>query len=415
LATGAGAENIPLVCRILRRRKDLAVRVLFTFAGGSGHFEPLVPIARAAQLAGHTVAVAGQPVMLPAIEAAGLTALAVPGATLSGTPERLPLLKVDPAREDRDLREGFALRLARQHATAILDLCATWRPDLIVCDEIDFGAMVAAERLGLPYATVLVIAAGSFVRKEVVGEVLDEVRAEHRLPPDPDLAMLSRYLVLSPFPPSYRDPAYPLPATGHAIHPLILNPAQNDSAPAWRTRLEDAPTVYFTLGTVFNVESGDLFERVMAGLRALPVNVVATVGREIDPAEFGPQPANIHIERYIPQAAILPRCDAVVSHGGSGSVIGALAHGLPSVLIPMGADQPLNAARCADLGVARVLDAVEATPDIIREAVASVLADPGYRRAAERIRDEIAGLPGPDHALMLLERLAAERRPIITS
>jgi UDP:flavonoid glycosyltransferase YjiC (YdhE family) len=391
------------------------VRILFTFAGGSDHFEPLTPIARAAEAVGHTVAVAGQAALIPAIEAAGFTAIVTAGATFSSTPERLPLLKLDLAREDRDLREGFATRLARERATAVLALCAEWRPDLLVCDEIDFGAVVAAERLGLPYATVLVIAAGSFVRKEVVGERLNELRATHGLPPDPDLAMLSRYLVLSPFPPSYRDPAFPLPATAHAIRPLALDPACNDAAPAWVAPSNGAPTVYFTLGTVFNVESGDLFERVLAGLRELPINVVATVGREIDPAEFGPQPANIQIERYIAQATILPRCDAVVSHGGSGSVIGALAYGLPSVLIPMGADQPLNAARCADLGVARVLDAVAATPEAVGAAVAAVLAEPAYRRAAERLRDEIAALPGPAHAVTLLERLAAEKRPLYSA
>lgn len=166
---------------------------------------------------------------------------------------------------------------------------------------------------------------------------------------------------------------------------------------------------------MFNLESGDLCARVLAGLRDLPINVVVTVGRPIDPAEFGPQPANVRIEQYIPQLSILRHCRAVVSHGGSGSVIGALAHGLPSVLIPMGADQPLNAARCAALGVARVLDAVQATPDTVREAVSTVLADPTYRRAAERMSGEIAAQPGPAQAVLLLERLAAERRPLLAA
>ena len=57
--------------------------------------------------------------------------------------------------------------------TDVAALCADWRPDLVVCDEIDFGSMIAAERLGLPYASVLVIAAGSFVRRELVGEALN--------------------------------------------------------------------------------------------------------------------------------------------------------------------------------------------------------------------------------------------------
>ncbi len=90
---------------------------------------------------------------------------------------------------------------------------------------MDFGALVAAERLGLPYATVLVIAVGSFVRPEVVAAPLNELRAEHGLPPDPDLAMLSRYLVLSLVLPGYRDPAFPLPPTAHAIRPPTLDQA----------------------------------------------------------------------------------------------------------------------------------------------------------------------------------------------
>jgi UDP:flavonoid glycosyltransferase YjiC (YdhE family) len=286
---------------------------------------------------------------------------------------------------------------------------------LLVCDEVDFGAVVAAERLGLPYATVLVIAAGSFVRKEVVGEALNQLRAEHGLPPDPELAMLSRYLVLSPFPPSYRDPAFPLPKTAHAFRPLTRDLARSESAPAWSAHLHGAPIVYFTLGTVFNVESGDLFERVLAGLRELPISVIATVGREIDPAEFGPQGSNIHIARYIPQSSILPHCRVVVSHGGSGSVMGALAHGLPMVLLPMGADQGLNAARCADLGVARLLDALEVRPEDVREAVATVLVEPSYRRNAEHMRDEIGSLPEPEHVVRLLEQLAAQRGPLVST
>lgn len=388
------------------------MRILFTFVGGSGHFDPLLPVAQAARAAGHTVAFACGPSMVSAVESSAFTVFAL-GTSSGKPPERLPLLPLSMEREERDLRERFAREGARFRVPRILALCAEWQPDIIVHDEADFGSPIAAERLGLLYANVLVIAAGSLVRKNVVGEALNELRAEHNLPPDPDLTMLSRYLVLSPFPPSYRDPAFPLPATAYTFRSRTLDSTVNDAAPRWIENLPNLPTIYFTLGTIFNMESGDLFMRVLAGLRDLPINLVVTVGQHIDPAEFGPQPANVHIERYIPQAAILARCSAVVSHGGSGSVMGALAHGLPSVLIPMGADQPLNAARCLDLGVALVLDAVKATPESVRDAVATVLVEPRYRQAAERLRDEIAALPGPDHAVALLERLLVEKRPLV--
>jgi UDP:flavonoid glycosyltransferase YjiC (YdhE family) len=390
------------------------MRILFTFAGGYGHFEPLSPIARAAVSAGHTVAVAGRASLAETVQAAGLTAFEswppLPAwRTSGGSAVRLPLLPVDLDRASRELRDGFADRGAHHRAPEILALAATWQPDLIVCDETDFGAMVAAERLGLPYASVQVLAAGSFVQLAQVAEPLNRLRAAHGLPPDPELTMLSRYLVLSPFPPSFRDPAFPAPPTTHAIRTAASAPASEP--PPWWTG-QDRPTLYFTLGTVFNVECGDLFGRVLAGLRDLAVQVIATSGNEIDPAEFGPQPPHIHIAPFIPQATVLPICDLCLTHGGSGSVVGALAHGLPMVLLPLGADQPLNGQRCAALGVGRVLDVMTATPDDIGAAVLAALNDAPARAAAERLRDEIYTLPGPAHALALLERLAAEKQPI---
>jgi len=369
------------------------VRILFTFVGGEGHLDPLVPIARAASAAGHEVAVAGGHGMVPRIEEAGLAAFALGARGVP--PERRPLLRPDIEREERDLRERLIRSGGEARAPATLALLEEWRPDVVVCDETDWGGRVAAERAGIPLATVHVLASRSFVRPEVVAEPLGELRGAFGLrqeAPEP-------WLALSPFPPGFTGP---LPPT---VHPIRLH---EPSPP-----VGGAPLVYFTLGTIFNLESGDLFTRALAGLREVPTEVVVTVGRAIDPGELGPQPANVRVERYLPQAEILPRARLVVSHGGSGSLLGALAHGLPMVLIPMGADQIPNAARCAELGVARVLDAVDATPEDVREAAAAVLADPSYRQAAERLRAELLALPGPEHAIALLERLAAERGPIL--
>jgi UDP:flavonoid glycosyltransferase YjiC (YdhE family) len=373
------------------------MRVLFTFMGGPGHLEPLLPIALAGRGAGHSVAVAGRPSALRGAAALGLDVFAT--ATDRERPaERTPLLPVDLEREARDLRVGFGRGNAREHAPAIRELCEAWGPDVLACDETDFGSMIAAERVGLPYASVVTLAAGNFLRPDNLAESLDAVRAEHDLPPDPDLEMLRRHLVLAPVPPSFRDPDFPPPPTLHAFRPGEPAPAVGPT---------DPPTVYFTLGTEFNLESGDLFERVLAGLGELPVAVVATVGSNLDPAVLGRVPENARVERYVPQSAILPRASAVACHGGSGSVLGTLAHGLPLVLLPMGADQPLNAERCAALGVGRVLDVIAATPEDVREAVSTVLSEPSYRVAAERLRDEFAALPGPEYAVALLEELVA--------
>ena len=132
-----------------------------------------------------------------------------------------------------------------------------------------------------------------------------------------------------------------------------------------------------------------------------------TVGRDQDPAQFGPQPANVHVERYVPQTLLFPRCSLVVSHAGSGTIMAALAEGLPMVVVPIAADQPENAERCAVLGVAQVLPADDLSPETARRAVLDVLAEQSYRRAAAGMRDEINALPGPAFAVGLLEDLVA--------
>ncbi|MFI5839730.1 glycosyltransferase [Catenuloplanes sp. NPDC051500] len=371
------------------------MRILFSCVGGPGHFLPLVPILSAAGSAGHDVAVVSGPKVADLVRRAGFEALTEHDGAGDQPRARGPLAPLDPERERGDMADGFVRRAGRERAARMLRHAADWRPELIVCDEVDFGAMTAAERLGLPYATVVVLAAGSFLRDDYLADALDEVRAEFGLPPARAGAVLGRHLMLEPVPPGFRDPAFPLPSTGRPIRPAeTLPPAAEPNA---------RPLIYFTLGTEFNVESGDLFERVLAGLRTLAADLVMTVGRHIDPAVFGPQPPHVRIERFVPQEELLHRCDLVVSHGGSGSVLGAIAHGLPMLVAPMGADQPDNGARIAAIGLGRVLDAESVTPERAATEAAAVLADARYRRTARELRAAWETLPGPAETVRLLE------------
>ena len=89
-------------------------------------------------------------------------------------------------------------------------------------------------------------------------------------------------------------------------------------------------------------------------------------------------------------------------------MVGALAHGLPMVLLPIGADQPFNAARCEDLHVGRVLNALKATSEDVQLAAMAVLGDVTHRQNAKRLQAEIAALPNPEYGVRLFERLAAQ-------
>ena len=98
------------------------------------------------------------------------------------------------------------------------------------------------------------------------------------------------------------------------------------------------PIVYVTFGTLFNANL-DLFRLALAALADEPVEVVMTVGHDHDPAELAPFPANARVERFIPQAELLPSCSVIVHHSGAGTTFGALAHGVPQVILPQGRRQ----------------------------------------------------------------------------
>lgn len=380
------------------------MRVLFTFIGGSGHFHPLVPLARAAQASGHTVAVAGSGARQAEITAAGFTAFATSEPRPTTEPRPRPAVSAepvlepaDPGAERRQLREGFAGTGARRHTARISELARHWQADLIVRDEVDFGSAIAAELLGIRCATVVVLPTGGFLRPEIIAEPLEELRAEYGLTPDPELGWLFRGPLLAPFPPRLRDPAFPLPPT--TFHCRTAGRVARSVGGG----TDAVPTVYFSLGTVYGVR--ELIERVLAGLcsTARKPRVVVTVGERYDPASFGPQPDRVRIERFIPQEEVLPASDLVISHAGSGTMLGSLAHGLPSLLLPMGADQAYNAERCERLGVAEVLDPVTVTADAVSAAVEAMLADGTYRTAADHVRQEFNALPGVEASVALLE------------
>jgi UDP:flavonoid glycosyltransferase YjiC (YdhE family) len=379
------------------------MRILFSFIGGLGHFDPLEPVAHACVAAGHEVAVACSGGLTARIEARGFPAFATSAPRSAAGPatrDLTPLDPVDAHAAEVEFAENFAGKGARRHAVAVQEHLVAWSPDVVVHDEADFGAAIAAEVRGVPSASVLVLASGLLVRPDLVAPPLAALRADHGLAPDPGLTMLARGPVLSPFPASFRSPdsPVPLPETTFAFRgsPVIT--------PVHRGPL-DRRRVYATLGTVFNSGSGDLFERLLAGLGLVEAEVVVTVGTDVDPAAFGPQPGHVRVEAFVPQAELLPTVDLVVSHGGSGTLMATLAHGLPSVLLPLGADQPHNAARARELGVARVLDAATATPDQIRDAVEDAVQDRDALQRARQVAAEYDALPPVDQTVPLLEQL----------
>ncbi len=392
------------------------MRVLFTTLPAYGSFQPLAPVARALIEAGHEVAFAASPTFCRVVTRAGFRcvpagldwslddkdAVFASVRTMLG-PQAAPFAPV------RDVFAGF---MAPRLVPDVLAFARATPFDVLVRDPLEFGGCVAAEVLGLPHAACGPLfcfwdGAWHATPGETATPELDGMRAAHGLPPDPKLAMLYRHLYLACLPQSFLGPKLTIPPTVRFLRPVPFDRLEGEALPAWIEDLPRRPTVHASLGTVFHRTPG-VFEAILAGLRDEPINLLLAIGRDQDPTRFGSQPSHVRIERYLPHAQLLPRCDAVVTHGGYGSVMACLGAGVPMVVIPLaGGDQVGNAHRCAALGVARVVPADQRTPEVIRAAVRDVLGDPRYRERAGQLRDQIRALPGAEHAVGLLEQLAA--------
>lgn len=380
-------------------------RILVCFAGGLGHLTPMLPLARALRSSGHRVGVCGRANVIDgmgAFDARFPTGSAEPASANESTGQ---LAAPDLDHELSVTGRYFAGTLAARRFDRVRALIDQWAPNLVVGDEMDFGAMLAAEHAGTPRVVVNVIASGALTRIDRVREPLAQLRALHGLPEDPAGIELTRDLVVSPFPMSFRHPDFPLPKASLSVRAELEPVTGRHGAVDWLAGDDEQRRVYLTLGTVFNTESGDLFARVLDGVRTLPVRVLATVGSNVDPASIPVTADNVRIERYVPQAAVLPHCDLVVNHGGSGSVIGALAHGIPVITLPMGADQELNAERLQSVGAGIALDPITVTPDEIRLAAGTACASESLRAGARRVRDEIADMPGAATIISDVENL----------
>jgi UDP:flavonoid glycosyltransferase YjiC (YdhE family) len=156
------------------------------------------------------------------------------------------------------------------------------------------------------------------------------------------------------------------------------------------------------------MDQGAAIARIAQALGRLPVRGVITTGPAIDPATI-PAPANVQVVRSAPHLKILPHAAAMVTHAGHGSVVKALAVGVPMVMMPFGRDQLEIAARAAYAG-AGVRIRSGASPARIARAVREVLGDSAYRAAAARAASTIAPEKRRDAAVDALEELADASR-----
>ena len=394
----------------------MVVRVLVTSTAGQGHIHPMVPLARSIAARGHDVLWATPADGVEHVQRAGITAVAAGPAALAGPAQLRARFPEVTALAPEDVPEvGFGKLFGAIAAPAILaDLAPValdWRPDLVVADAAEFAGHIMAAELGVPSVTK---GFGALLPKRRVAAASSEVAPLWRargLEPRP-FGGAYDHLYIDVYPPELTSEN-----ADHLLRRQLMSPLGDDgrsdmsSPPPLPESRFDAPLVYVTMGTVFSDVAPLL--SILAALADIHVRVLVTVGPRVDPAALGPQPAHVRVEQYVPQAALLPHCDLVVSHAGSGTMLAGISHGLPQLCLPQGADQFLNAASAASAGVGISLAPSAATVPNIRDAVAHLLERPSYRDAAASVGRSIAAMPTPDDVAAVIETLP--RQPLSAS
>lgn len=366
----------------------------------------MVPLAWACRATGHDVLVASQPALTDTILRTGLPAAPV-GNDVDAVGVFRDIVR-PPAGQQAKGGGPRVLGLLNELAAAMVDdlitLARGWRADLIVFEPTAFAGPLAAATVGIPavrhlYGTDLMSAAGRFL-PEALGPLaeklgLDDVDPFGVATVDPCPAGLqvptgSRRL-------SMRH----VPYNGPGLLPPPKPPARSGRprvCVTWGTTLSRLDPGFFLAGEA---------ARAISDLDVDVLVAVTPAQRDL----LGPLPSGVHIAESAPLHLLLPRCDAVVSHGGAGTLLTALANGLPQLLVPRLPDHLRHAARIADTNAGVVLPATAWDPAAIRDGLAEVLGSPAYRDAAEGLRQEMHRQPTPAQVVPELERLTAAAVP----
>jgi UDP:flavonoid glycosyltransferase YjiC (YdhE family) len=385
------------------------MRVLFTASPLVGHVFPMLPLMHAAREARHEVVLATGAEMAPDLRRRGFTTWTV-GPGIAEAIAELRQASEAPAASHgeqlgRDAVHLFAHPSARR-ARDLIPRATAWRPDIVISEITELaGREVASVTGALPVTHGF----GTHVPDTLAfaGVMFDHVSSELGTPNRRHAFETGIYV----------DPCPPGLQSGQLgemdvrpVRPSVGQTDPDDRLPRQFLELPRRPLVYVTLGTVFN--DPELVRSVLDAVADLPISIAVTTGPGTDPSTLGPRPANVAAAPFVPQALLMPLASAVVSHTGSGTMLGALASGLPQVCLPRGADQFANADRVQAIGAGIRLLPDEVTPESLRAAVTAVLDEPGYARAATASRDEIAAMPSAAEVLDdLVGLVRSERRP----
>ncbi|HEY0167506.1 MAG TPA: glycosyltransferase [Jatrophihabitans sp.] len=310
----------------------------------------------------------------------------------------------------RGLWTGYLIPLNRFILEPVDAAVAEYRPDVVVVDQYAVAGALAAHRHGVRWASLctgaMELTPPSWElpgHQDWVAEQLARVWAMAGLPVDESVDLrFSPYLVLALTSQALTGAA-PLPPQCRLVGP-VLGRRADDPAFAWQDWDPERRHVLVTVGTLSEHLAEEFYPRMTSALRPLMDRVQPVFAA---PAAAVAELAGALVAPRVPMLKLLPRLDAVVCHGGMGTVTEALSFGVPLVITPIRHDQPALARQVAEAGAGLALSFDSAGAAELGAAVAAVLDEPSYRRAARGVAESFAAAGG---AAAAVEHLAALAR-----
>lgn len=388
------------------------MRILFVVAnGGRSHLYPLLPLAKALQLRGHDVAVATYPSLCQAAVDAGLSTFTIPTPKLRSPngqgAKRHGVAGVDHA---RDVVRGY-LHDAVAATPELRTIVRDWKPHALVREPAAWAAWLVGHLEAVPVATFDYAPTPPLLMRTLLGDLFQSARSDVGLPPEPDLRSIYGLAHLLVGPPGWFHPDA-LSEASHVFRPSVPGPTA--TLEPWIVGLEAGPSIYVTLGTMFHRTPG-ILQDIIRAVGGQSFEAVVNMGPDTE-AALPHVPKNVRLTTFMPQAVeheILSRVDAVVCHGGYGSLLGAMMHGRPSLCVPLGnGDDSMRIAGLERLNAGIVWRPSGGGSPSFQQAVGLLLSDPAYRQGAQLAASSLEGLPTFEAAAPLVEQMVATGQPV---
>jgi UDP:flavonoid glycosyltransferase YjiC (YdhE family) len=393
------------------------VKFLFCSLASAGYVLPSIAMAQALRAQGHEVAFVTGPDFQPVLEQAGLRR--IPRGEKDGLSFQVPIWF-----------EPIAVAMQYRHIEYALGL---FPADVLVTSSLTLGPLLVRELFKIPCAvlglfpylwpTTNEVEASPSVaearrrwRHEDMLRHFNRARQLFKMPPvdvGPRESPFLGDLFMQRSIPALQD-ADALPDRAHLVGACLWEPKVVDpEVEEWLRAAEESgdPVLYVQQGRTFG--GPGFWSHLLEALAARRVRIAASTGR-MD-GQVGAPPPNSIVRPSVPLGAVLPHAQAVAMSGTTTTALGALTHGLPSLVVPSGSEEPDVAERLEDAGVALSVQGKDVSASRMGELLDQLFDRGSLRERAREFQRGFARVEGPRRAAELLDQLARERRPVLRS